>query len=244
MKKTLLALLLSSLIFSCSKDEYSEQNTDGNKLSMRGISVLNNKIIIKEATKKLSKFSHQIGILEVLSVSEINSVYNFKLSRYRKNVNGQDLSTFKNLEISENNNFIIVKFKESNNQVLIDSKKNVKMQFNNKFSDFTEQAVDNLSPQENTELVNLLILYDFVTNPGNENTESTTTAKECDYISIQAEPSRSRALHNLNSEVESFLKSHPDCKKIGSPDSGCLWEDYGCVASQSLVCNGSTCDWF
>jgi hypothetical protein len=49
--------------------------------------------------------------------------------------------------------------------------------------------------------------------------------------------SSSVAQANLLAEITQYSEDSASCSAIGFMDSGCLWEQYGCVASQAYCCN-------
>lgn len=89
-----------------------------------------------------------------------------------------------------------------------------------------------LSSIDNKSFESEFVKYDNITEGG----------KVCDRIIASIRISRSNAIGHLNSAVKNFLSQHSDCHTVYGVDSGCLWEDYLCVASQSIQCNGGGCD--
>jgi hypothetical protein len=236
-------LLSTFVIISCAKDESSSLNSTSSNLLSRTIGLLESKIILKSSTNYLSSRSHDIGVSSIQNVTRSNDSYTFQLVRFSKMINGIDLSAFKTFKVSEVDGFIELEFVESNNKLQIDSDKNILMYFDDNILPFSDSEVEKLSDTENTEVANLLVLFDLVTNPENDMSQYVTSEKKtCDWIAMTVYSTRSRAEYKLEALVETFLAEHSDCKKVGSGDSGCLWEDYGFVASQGFECNGSTCN--
>ena len=48
--------------------------------------------------------------------------------------------------------------------------------------------------------------------------------------------------HAIAKDINSFLKSHPDCHTIYGVATGCLWGDFGCVSVQAVECRGAFCN--
>ncbi|MGV3764870.1 MAG: hypothetical protein ACO1NW_02015 [Chitinophagaceae bacterium] len=63
----------------------------------------------------------------------------------------------------------------------------------------------------------------------------------CRKTVVSFRKTRSSASENVGTFAKTFIKTHPDCKLIYGVDSGCLWEDYGCFATQELECTGNSC---
>lgn len=64
----------------------------------------------------------------------------------------------------------------------------------------------------------------------------------CSRTIISLQSTRSSATSNVTTTTDAFIKAHPDCKKEYGVDAGCVWEDYLCMATQSIICNGTGCD--
>lgn len=67
------------------------------------------------------------------------------------------------------------------------------------------------------------------------------TRSACNRTISSIQYTRSRTEASLILTTRNFLSSHTDCRHIYGMDSGCLWGDYGCVATQEIECSGSTC---
>jgi len=107
---------------------------------------------------------------------------------------------------------------------------------------------ESLSEKEATRIMIALVLYNEMMNPGVERQVSKNRVGEpelnagCDRTIMTIYSTRSAATDHLKTTTDQFLKAHPDCFKVHGVDSGCLWGDYGCVATQEIHCNGGGCD--
>jgi hypothetical protein len=230
------------LIFTACSTEDST-----NKAKVNFTQNFESKLFIKSPTVYISKFSQQIGIESIKKVELSQNEATYHLNRFFKKVNNQDLSNFKTFKITINDGITELRFSESQNKVLINKDRNISFLFEStKKKQLTSKTYhDEITEYENTEIANLFILYDLVSNPNNEMTQiSSSDDGSCNVVSMSAYSTKSLALYHQKKQVINFLASNPTCKKIGEIDSGCLWEDYYCVASQTYECTGSQCDWF
>ncbi len=78
----------------------------------------------------------------------------------------------------------------------------------------------------------------FIFNANNSNSLS---KKACERTITSLRYSRSSASNHVKSATDKFIAEHPDCKRVDGVDAGCLWEDYGCVATQAISCSGGGC---
>lgn len=199
------------------------ENINFENLSRQSSSFLDS-IHIKTPTDLLSKLAHDIGVKRIENVTINHNSFTFYLERIPKLVNNQDLQNLTTFKIIKEGTSIILKFEESSNNIKINEDREIQLFFNNQYSTFAENEVDNLTQSQSTELANLLILFDLVINPNNP-VSQITYGGTCDLISISAYPTKSRAIHKLKQQVKDFLASHPDCTKIGDIDTGCLFGD-------------------
>lgn len=110
---------------------------------------------------------------------------------------------------------------------------------------------NSLNNIEETKLLIVLILFNEVSRSesgllirkGKSSSNlRTTVLASCSRTIMALRTTKSRAMAYITSATNDFIKAHPDCKKVFGIDSGCLWGDYGCVATQELSCSGGGCD--
>lgn len=149
-------------------------------------------------------------------------------------INGEiNLHLYKNLDINGNLQFPDLKFKLSNG-IIIDLQNNIQI------NDQELEANDKLHLQV---LISMIILNE-IKNPQSNiaNNDFQGRLKSCDRTIAAIRSSRSSATNGVNSATNRFITGHADCTRVNGVDAGCIWGDYGCVASQEIHCTGGGCD--
>jgi hypothetical protein len=71
--------------------------------------------------------------------------------------------------------------------------------------------------------------------------EGKKLADGCAYYAYSVSTNRSLAEGTVVRITRSWLAVHFDCKTEYGMDTGCLWGDFACVATQRIVCSGWSC---
>ncbi|MFN7686579.1 MAG: hypothetical protein ACK5OP_02505 [Sphingobacteriales bacterium] len=109
--------------------------------------------------------------------------------------------------------------------------------------------LNDLSIEESTSLTISLIIYNEIENRYAERIDLSSnsyvqalSAGGCDRVIASIRYTRSSATDHVKTATNNFIQAHPDCFTVHGVDAGCVWGDYGCVATQEIHCNGSGCD--
>jgi hypothetical protein len=138
----------------------------------------------------------------------------------------------KNVTLILNNNDKSIFYKE----------KNILLKANQRYNDISESdnADISIAMAILIELTNKKITrYDFTKE--NYNTVKVQSAS-CEKTLVSIDYTESRVSARIENLTNSYLSSHKDCHTIYGVDTGCLWGDYGCVATQSISCSGASCN--
>lgn len=239
---------LSIFVFSCSKQ--SAPHVDLN-LAHEASLITN-----------LAKVTRALGIESIERISPlIGNVIEFRLNGGFRNLNGATVETagatlkYK-LEPDES---ITLSFSNENisSALLINSReKTFQLDYNGQLYDAAsvEQLNDNQIAMLSLLTVAYLELTDKslprfqkaetvadVANPGMDGADPGLDDFNCRKTAVSFRTSRSSASEHVTKFANDYIKTHPDCRKIYGVDAGCLWEDYGCMATQEIECTGSSC---
>lgn len=189
-----------------------------------------------------------MGIREIqVTKNNVNS-FSFRLIGEQKNINGQifnpnkkEITVFKNAD-SE----IIILLSNSKNHLII-HENTLKLSIDNKIFDFNNSNLDKLSPKDETEFIEILAISDEIFNANLQrksyiDSNEFLKSEECAFSSMSARSSRSYSEIRAKRAADEFIDDHEDCELVGEVDSGCLWDDLVCIATQTIECNGETCD--
>jgi len=193
---------------------------------------------------KLSRPTQRFGIgrLDQISRTRNKVIYAFS---------GQVTGTFTYEQQTENQLRLILQ-KGSNTTTLICNKVKKNMIYEEKGIDLLaensgaasmREASLELSLEEQTEIANTLTLYNELTMEDLERVDVDLDLdldldrRLCRRTAISVRISKSSSVDHLNSFVDNYLGSHRLCSREHGVDSGCLWGDYACVSTQSIVCS-------
>jgi hypothetical protein len=101
-----------------------------------------------------------------------------------------------------------------------------------------------INPKFELQIFVLLSIFDEIKNPKlpeNTNEYEQRKADPCMRTIVSFRTTKSKAEYYVNSAVNAYIKAHPDCSRAYGLDSGCIWGDYGCVATQEILCTGGGC---
>lgn len=238
MKLFPLVFVLSIIVFSCSKQ--AAPHVDLN-LAHEASLITN-----------LAKFTRALGIESIERISPlIGNVVEFRLNGGFRNLNGATVHTAgatlayklgpdESISLSFSNESI-------SSALQINSReKTFKLNYNGQHYDAA--SVEQLNDNQIAMLSLLTIAYLELTDkslPRLEKDKDAQNIKTEDYkcrkTVVSFRTTRSSASENVSNFAKTFIKTHPDCRLIYGVDSGCLWEDYGCFATQELECTGNSC---
>jgi hypothetical protein len=243
--KNLLKLSFLSLIvlFSCSEESILE-NINQNE-------TLESKLLVTKTTSTLTETTFNLGVREITPIKNSEESFSFKLNGSSTNINGYYFNPNSNeLNIDRTDNSdIVISFKNSNNSLKISSN-NIEFSISDINYDYTDENLDLIDKQKETELIELITLYNELTNPNlNRNPYASNTqfysnkSETCTWHAMSIRNSRGYAeVRAVRAAEEWIADGHSDCQMVGDVNSGCAWEDFGCIAEQTIECNGSSCD--
>lgn len=248
--KLVMIFFVAIILMYCSKEDNLSDNKSNElvkKYSAKENSKLDDIIILKDIKEKFSVLSLDLGITKIKAEKKDNKYY-FRITRNINSINNLNVDDLNELVIFEENDMIITKFAKSKNYIASRSHlgKEPLIFFNDKLTEYKSGDFNKLNPKQQLEFTNLIVIRDEIINPDLELFSPIVVSaaeKTCNWISVQVESDREFAKYELEKATVSFLKDHPDCKKAGGISSGCLWEDFGCIATQRFECNGKTCDY-
>lgn len=245
MKSTRLyfSLLLMFFIFSCSETQIiNEEDITAKNPQFAKIDNYGNTV---------SNFAQELGITNFSTLVNTSNRKEIKISAFEKNINGFLVNlNSATVKISTNQGNSITSI-----QVILDNSKtiiNFKL-FDKDKSIIDEETKEKISKQflkekDKVRLYIALVIYNELYNPYLEktgfvnNTLSFRVKKSCEMTIMGIDYTKSSSVELCNNASNEFIKAHPDCKKMYSVDSGCLWGDYGCVSTQAITCTGGGCD--
>ena len=229
---------LSIFVFSCSKQ--TAPHVDLNLVHKAPV------------ITNLAKFTRALGIKSIERISPlIGNEVEFKLNGGFRNLNGATVQTagatlaYK-LEPDES---VALSFSNESTvaALLINSReKTFKLDYNGQL--YEAASVEQLNDNQIAMLSLLSVVYLELTDkslPRSGKDKDVQDIKSEDFncrkTVVSFRKTRSSASENVGTFAKTFIKTHPDCKLIYGVDSGCLWEDYGCFATQELECTGNSC---
>lgn len=238
--KFALITIFSIGLTSCEKDD-----TDSNKIQ----SSLENDLFMKSYSDVLSDITFKLGVRQIEPVKNNANSFNFKLNGNTSELNGRSFNPNSNeLNITKNDNSdVIVSFVNSNNSLIV-NQNDIKFDFNNQLYDYNDSNIDSLNIEDENELLELIALYNEVLNADLErstynNSQEYARSETCVFHALSIRSSRSYAKIKAVAAAEAWIADgHDDCTMVGEVNSGCAWEDFGCVAEQTIECNGASCD--
>ncbi len=88
-----------------------------------------------------------------------------------------------------------------------------------------------------------LIIFNEIKNPDliKNSDEFLSKAKACDRTIAHIGTTKSGSTAAVTTATNTFILANPDCSTVGGVDSGCIWGDYGCIATQEIHCTGGGC---
>jgi hypothetical protein len=241
--KKLVLFSLVILLFSCSTESVVQKD---------GIKIL----AASKESQFLSTFSTSLGIDTISMISNSSTIKIYGISGKKRNVNNinvnLDGAKF-TIETGGSEYKLILELNEQyNNRKLIyslDKLTKVITNLTNQEKLLVQNS--NLNNLEETKLLTVLTLFNEVRSSDSQTLTadvkksiSTREAKSqsCDRTIMSVRSTRSSAISNATTATNTFIKAHPDCHTVYGVDSGCIFEDYGCVATQSVSCSGGGCD--
>lgn len=206
-----------------------------------------NKININEPSGHTSLIE-KTGLKKVLATKKSAFSRTYKIFAKNVNINGFDINLdsaeFKIQNISKGE-LVSLKLNNQKSFNLLIKKIDKEIWDLDKNELLTKSlSLDSSINWTNTKNAIVLILYynlDFVNKIQEQQNWAGKDLYECKRAIVALNTTRSSAIENLTSTVTAFIKQHPDCSTKYGIDSGCLWEDYLCIASQEIICNGSGC---
>jgi len=238
--KLILITVFSISLFSCNKDDANSEELQKS---------LESDLFMKSTSNSLSEMTFNLGVRQIEPIKNNLNSFNFKLNGEVSNLNGHlFIPNSTELNISKNNNSdIIVSFMNSNNYLKVNSSE-IQFSIDNQIFDYNDNNLDNLTSENETELIELIALYNEVTNSNLERTSFNDSQQylrsgTCAFHALSVRSSRSYAKIKAVAAAEAWIADgHGDCSLVGDVNSGCAWEDFGCVAEQTMECNGASCD--
>ncbi len=233
---TIVTLLAVLIVFqSCRKEEENYKHLAYN------FNEITDRVALKTSTKRVSDIFFNAGVVEVL-VSKRDKdkfIYNFQTKKYFY-INGEKVD-FKNIQIIFDKNFIYLKNDPKFKMSLIDNKPFV---VSNNYVGFPKPEFYHNS----TFNILLLFLNEMITvGSDKEESEIKIQNKNVDggcsfwntYYVYGTGVSQNAAEANLQSEIGVHTGSGglvEGCTPLGGSNSGCMWEEFGCVAMQAYCC--------
>jgi hypothetical protein len=111
----------------------------------------------------------------------------------------------------------------------------ISIKSNGKIIEYSDESIDELDVYTQTEIAQLIILYNELTNPHIPRQENIDFHKASNYYAISVRYTRSEAIHYAIRLAKEFADEN-GCTLIGDPNVGCAWQDFGCVAVQAMEC--------
>ncbi len=235
-KFTVIMFTTLVVIFSCS------ENTDLIDTEFNNLKKLelNQKIELKETSTNISNNFFNIGVTKIV-VKNTSKHISYKAKTQKTfYMNGEiiDLSNYN--VILEGNSLYL----ENDNSIKLSIYQGKPYVISNSYMGFPKER------DFSNKKFNILLLFmkEIVTKNEfklNASIQKTNLNKEgCSfwntYYIYGTGGSQSVAEANLTSEIALYTESGgplEGCTSIGNSNSGCLWEEYGCVATQAYCCN-------
>lgn len=228
--KILLSLFLLSIIISCSTE--NEQPVEDYNFQ------LSEKLMVKESTENISDLLFNMG------VSKINVEYSDNRFLFKNETQKSFILNGKTLDL-EDYDFILEK-----EFLYLKDFPDYKVSILNElpffdtplFKGFSENQEENIKDTK----ISLLLLYlneiildnDVKLSFKESLSYKTQGCSFWDTYTVYATGnSRSVAESDLQTEQLSYSDDLEGCTPYGGVDSSCLWENHGCVATQSYCCN-------
>jgi hypothetical protein len=203
----------------------------------------------------LSKFSTLIGLYQIEQKELTNKRGVFVLKAAAKNINNNQINLNGSefvIEAKPDYSILISLNNKDEKFSLLFNKEIKTVTFLEKNINMSNNSIMSLSNSDENKLVQIVCLYNELTNPDIVRNQikldkpSSAIANKayytCTYTAASFRSSRSSATYHVNKFVNTYLSTHTDCKRLYGVDAGCLWGDYGCVATQEIECNGASCN--
>ena len=226
-----------TIVFTCSKDNPNTIDIKNENFD------LIEKVTLNKSTSDITELFLNMGVTGIEVTKNLETtIYEFETAKtFILNGNSIDLSnylvTFENGLISLNSN-------PSLKLTLLDGQPYI---IKPNYSGFINNSQDEFKVME----FNILLLFMKEMTTDKEQKINTVSLLNSDlsragcsfwdtYYVYSTGGSRSVAIANLEAQVafeESPGEDVEGCRKIGSPDSSCVWENHGCVATQAYCCD-------
>lgn len=234
---SILTLSLAGIFVACKKSLNDNTNSSVNK-------PLNSSRIVNGTNIYNSKWTQKVGVKSITYISTTNGVENFQLNAIEKNINGYSVNlNAANFSVKVVDSIITLKLAISGSPIIeYTMNKNSKVVIDNSSSQIVNDEYL-LNDHNNTKFGLALSLYDATFNPNPDLPAALPPGggSGCDRTIMSFRKSRSFAEMRCSSAASAFCAAHPDCTTVAGVDSGCLWEDYCCVATQEIHCTGAGC---
>jgi hypothetical protein len=238
MKKLSLLLLGSFLLLQCNK-----------KGSQDNLNLATHEVELKA----ISNFGHLLGVTGLTRSTLVDNSATFTIQAQPRTINSQYInlnnSTFTYSILTPS----LMKLTLNTDgdlpfTISMDSDKKI-VKFDQLNMEINDETINTFSQGDQVKISVSLDMYMEVTNSGVRRTEPADSNAltvdpliyNCELTAVSFNTTRSRANEGVTRFSDDFIKKHKDCHKIFGVDAGCLWEDYGCVATQSIKCNGESC---
>ena len=228
-------MLISGVFYSCKKAEA--------KKTINEVSSIDDVLVNNQETTKLNEHTFKIGIKKILPIKITHNDYRIFIQRNDQNINGFQL----NENYSEKLYFSI---NELNERVLYFDKSSISLNIlNEKISivkngqsfDYKNLQIEKFTTFENTEILQLVILYTELTSSLLEREELVNfrieKAEKGNVYLYGYGLTESKADYNSEVMKKIFLKQNPNCRAAGKPDSFCAFGELGCITFVWVVCN-------
>lgn len=238
MKKLGMFLFLTLLSLSCTRNQSDDQYLSNIRTTAKNSLARSLGVI---SIKQTSNSTLDIITFEILSYNPIIlndysvdlTMTQFKMIKYKGGIE------FYIKKMGDKENSLNLHYKFGNDKSIVDLT-------NNKIVDDFYFNDTRLS----TKLTLSIVLIDLLeSNNFSEEMEDEFDnnylygrAEGCSRTITSIRYTRSSAEYHVNEATNTYLNENPGCERVYGVDSGCVWEDYGCVASQEIRCTGSGCD--
>ena len=229
-----IAIIITSIFafVGCEKEEKSN-NTSSTTKSMESTQLNSYSITL------LTEFTQMIGVYEIQQTESNDDNNTYRVYHDDVTINNISIpSGVWDININNKANETSISFSHSQIMLCIDNYNEEKSIItNNGIIQYTDDNIELLSSEEQLELLQLIILYDELTNsnqPRNystghsseENTQYMTSIRLC----------RSTAKQKANTLADNYVKANPDCKREKEVNVHCCFGDFGCIAIVVVKC--------
>lgn len=262
--KFLFYIIFSAVLVSCSGEESSEiQKESQIPKTTFGVNSnfdLSNKIKVQKSTRYISERLLKMGVVSI-NVIENEKEMTYSLETIKSTYINDSLLNLQSYKLILKNNFLYIKDEPGMKLSMVGNK--VFIETGN-FSGYIEDLSPNFKIHINLVVLSvflkeitlpaaepkILVPIDPINNPPHTtlgcpfmNTITKFYAGSTRSIAVanaEGAMSTQQALYELNQSLieggGNGVGYPANCKPIGGIDSGCVWEDYGCVASFSMCC--------